>query len=102
MPPPASQTVAEPGTDAGPARDGRAGIHQQLPGHVVELIRVHRADEANVIGDRTDVRDEIGQLHAALAVRLERARSAHDAGGFMMTRATATIARVLSPPASSS
>jgi hypothetical protein len=64
----AAETVGKPGTHAGPAGDGRAGVHQQLAGHVIELVRVHRPDEADVVGDRADVREQVGELHAALPV----------------------------------
>ena len=39
---------------------------------MVELLGVHGADEANVIGDGANVGQQIGKLHAAFAVTLPR------------------------------
>ena len=40
-------------------------------GVVVDLLGLHRADDADVVGDARDVREEVGDLVAGLAVLLE-------------------------------
>src|SRR5581483_7526814 len=42
--------------------------------------RIHRADETDIVGMRSGVRDEIGKLGSALAVRLELARAGEHRG----------------------
>ena len=43
-------------------------------GRVVELRRVHRADDRDVVGNRREMRQQLGQLRSRLAVSLERER----------------------------
>ena len=50
-------------------------IHHELAGMMVELRRVHRTHEAQVVRDGTDVRQQIAQFHAALAVLGELPRT---------------------------
>ena len=58
---------------------------------MVELIRVHRAHEADVVRDGADVREEVGELHTALAVFLEGARRAHDTRGLLCEEGEAHV-----------
>src|SRR5262249_39158985 len=51
-----AQPVGDPGADAGPALAGVATIHHQVTDVVVGRVGVHRADHADVINHRTDVR----------------------------------------------
>ena len=72
----ASQSVADPRAQRGsPGQNLAAGDHHQRFG-VVVMLTVHRADEAQVVGDRAQMRQHFGNLGAALTARLklERAR----------------------------
>ena len=72
----AAESVREPGPHARPAGHLAAGVHEDLAGRVVELRRVHRAHDGDVVGDRRQVRQQLRQLGAGLAVPLERERRA--------------------------
>ena len=80
----AAQAVRQPGAEAGPADDLVAGVHEDLGRRVVELRGVHRAQDGDVVGDRPQVRQQLGDLGAGLAVageavgRAEQARRAPD------------------------
>ena len=67
----ASQAVADPSTDAGPGELPRAAMHPERTLVVVRVVRLHRADHAEVIDDTANVREEIADFDAALAARLE-------------------------------
>src|SRR5262245_12839678 len=47
---------------------------------MVELIGLHGADEAKLVGAGADVRQQIGHLHAAPAITHERARAGAELG----------------------
>ena len=70
----AAEPVVEPRADAGSAGELRAGLHMRHARAVVDRLGVHRADEAQVIGDAGNVRQHVADLDAALAARrkLER------------------------------
>ena len=72
----AAEPVGQPGAHARPAEHLAAGVHEDLPGRMVELRRVHRADDRDVVGDRRQVRQQLRELGARLAVPLERERRA--------------------------
>ena len=64
----APQPVQRPRAEAGPAELLRAGIHHDLRGGVIDGLRLHRADQAQVVGDLRGVRQDFAQFHAALPV----------------------------------
>ena len=64
----AAQAVGDPGAHARPAEDLRAGAHHDLPGRVVERVGDHPLDDGDVVDDRREVRQQLGELGAALAV----------------------------------
>jgi hypothetical protein len=66
-----TEAVGHPGAERGPAELLGPGGHQDLRRGVVEGVRVHRADERDVIRMGADVRQDLRHLHAALAVMLE-------------------------------
>ena len=53
-----------------------AGVHEDLRRRVVELVGLHRADDRDVVGDRREVRQQLGDLGARLPVPLELERRA--------------------------
>ena len=64
----AAQAVKHPGAERRAAELNAAGEQQQLPRVMVERVGVHRAHQRDVVGDRSQVRHQLGKLHAALAV----------------------------------
>src|SRR5208283_183836 len=64
----AAQAVGDPRADAGPAKDLRPGVHHDLARSVVERIRDHRADDGDIIDYLSQVREQLRQFRAALAV----------------------------------
>ncbi len=66
-----AQSVEQPRTHAGAALDDGAGVHERVGRVVIDLLRVHRADDADVVRQLRDVREETGNLLARLAVFLE-------------------------------
>ena len=75
----AAEAVGEPRADARAAEHLAARVHEDLAGRVVELRRVHRADDGDVVGDGRQVRQQLRELGARLAVLLERERRAEQA-----------------------
>src|SRR5690606_19376896 len=67
----AAEAVRYPGSDRGPARARRAGIDEELRRGVVELVGPHRADHAQLVGDPVEMRERVGEPHAALAISRE-------------------------------
>ena len=60
------------------------GEEQEFSRRVIELVRVHRLHERDLVGDLLEVRDGVAHPESALAVLLEGARGAHElrhAGG---------------------
>ena len=70
---------------------GDAAVHHQLAGMMVERLGVHRADQGDVVGAGRQVRQEVGQLHAALAVLRELARAAHQTGALLLDEGEADV-----------
>ena len=54
----AAQAVGDPRAHARPALDRRARVHERVRRVVVDLVGVHRADDAEVVGMAGDVREE--------------------------------------------
>ena len=67
----AAQSVRQPCAHAGPAEHLAAGVHEKLTGRVIELRRVNGADDGDVVGDVGQMRKQLGQLRAGLAIALE-------------------------------
>src|SRR5439155_15149418 len=70
----AAEPVREPRSDAGAAKHLAARIHEDLPGRMVELRRLHRAPDRDLVGDGRKMRQQLRELGARLAVLLERER----------------------------
>ena len=66
-----AQTVEKPGAHARAALDDRARVEEGMRGVVVDLLGLKGADDAEVVGDRADVREDVGEFHARLAPLLE-------------------------------
>ena len=64
----AAQPVGHPGAEARPAELLRAGVHQDLRRRVVEGVGHHRFDDGDVVRHAGQVRQQLGQFGAALAV----------------------------------
>ncbi len=67
----AAQTVRHPRAQARPARELEAGLRERDRGIVIDLLRVHRLDEAEVVHDLRRVRQELADPGARLAVLRE-------------------------------
>ena len=76
----AADAVGEPGAHAGPAEAAGAGVDEQLGRAVVEDVGRHALDDAHVVDDRGQVRQQLAELGAALAVAGELARGAQQLG----------------------
>ena len=63
-----AEAVVEPGADARPARDLRATLHERHARTVVDALRMHRADEAEPVGDLGRVGQEFRERRTAFAV----------------------------------
>src|SRR2546421_392371 len=57
-----AETVKQPGAQAGSALDLRAGVHERVRRIVIDLLGVHRADDANVVRNTADVREQLGNF----------------------------------------
>ena len=75
-----AQAVGDPRAHRRAARPRRAGEDQQLGRGVVELVGVHRVDEAQLVGHLGQVRHGVGKPEARLAVLLERPPRAQQLG----------------------
>ena len=71
-----AQAVEQPGAHARASFDDGTRVEEGMGRVVVDLLGLHRADDAEVVGDRTDVREDVGELHARLAPLLEFERTA--------------------------
>ena len=71
-----AQAEGQPRAEAGPDRLHVARVHHEQRGLVVGIVGVQRADDAQVVDAAGEVREQLGDLDAALAVgpRLERRR----------------------------
>ena len=72
----APEPVAEPGPEARPADHLVTGVHEDLRRRVVELRRLHRTDDGDVVGDLREMRQQLRDLRARLSVLLELERRA--------------------------
>ena len=81
-----AEAVGEPRAERRTADLDVAGVHHQHRRLVVRDVGVHRADHADVVGARADVREELADLEAALAVALERERRLHQRAGLALGR----------------
>ena len=75
----AAQAVGRPGADARPAELLVARVHQDLARGVIEGVGDHRFDDGDVVDDCRQVRQQLRELRAALAMLGElelRARAA--------------------------
>lgn len=66
------EPVREPGPDRGTAGLLRSRLHERHGGVVIDRLGVHRLDEAQLVGDRADVRQQFADGRAALAVARHR------------------------------
>src|SRR5207244_1637514 len=66
-----AEAVEYPRAHRRPTRDLRAGVHEHVRRVVVDRLRRHRADDADVVRDRADLREEFADLDAGLAELLE-------------------------------
>ena len=60
---------------------------------MVERLGMHRAHPANVVGAGRQVRPEVGELHAALAVLVEATRTAHEPRRLALNERKTHVAR---------
>ena len=67
-----AKAVVEPGADTRAARDLRTALHERHTRAMVDAFGVHRADEAEAVGDLRRVREKLRQPGAARAVLAER------------------------------
>ena len=70
----AAETVAQPRAHAGTARDLRPGLQKRHGGIVVDGIGVHRAHDANVVGNLCRVRQQVADPGTRFAMLLEAER----------------------------
>ena len=77
-----TQSVRQPGADAGPARELGTSLEEGDGGVVIDRLGMHRLDEAQVVHDLGRVRQEFADPCPALAVpgELERGRGRGEAG----------------------
>ena len=66
-----AQTVDRPGSQARPHAGEVAGVHQHLGDLMHRTLRLHRADHAELVGVRGQLREQLADLHPALTVLLE-------------------------------
>ena len=69
-----AEAVGQPRAEARPRRLRLAGVHHQERRLVVGRVGVHRADDANVVDDLADVREQLADLDAAVALFAEGER----------------------------
>lgn len=74
----AAEAVGNPCAHRGMPDEGRAAGHHQLARVVVDLVGGHRADDAQVVGAGTRLRQQFGEFDAALSVAVELARTGPD------------------------
>ncbi len=70
-----AEAVAEPGSEARAPDHLVAGVHEDLRRRVVELRRVHRADDRDVVGELRRPRQQLRDLRPRLPVLTERERA---------------------------
>src|SRR5262249_29284674 len=72
------QAVAHPRAGAGTALDAGAGVEEETRARVLRKRDVARADEAHFVNHRRQVREEVADWQATLAVLLELPRAGED------------------------
>ncbi len=70
----AAQAVIQPGPHAGPAGKLRTRLHERHARAVVDRFRVHRLDEANLVGHLRRMRQQFAEPGPALAMLFEPER----------------------------
>ena len=72
-----AETVGQPRPHRRMAREPAAAVHHEQRRLVKRHIGVHRLDDAQIVGVACEVAEDLADLEAALAVRLELERGAH-------------------------
>src|SRR5205085_12230886 len=72
----AAEAVGQPRAHARTPNDLVAAVHEDLRRRVIELRRVHRANDGQLVSDRREVRQQLREVCARLAARLELIRRA--------------------------
>ena len=67
-----AQAVDHPRTHAGAARDDRPGVHHSVRRIVIDLLREHGPNDADIVGHAADVREQFANFLAGLAKVLNR------------------------------
>ena len=75
-----AEAIGGPGTHGGAALTRVAGEEEQLRRGVIELVRVHGADHADLVGDGVEVGAGVAHPHAGLAIAGKGARGTHELG----------------------
>ncbi len=76
----AAQPVRDPRAHARPTGQRRARIHEDLRRRVIELVRMDRLDDRNVIYHSRQVRQDFRNLGAAVSMAAEGESRGHQAG----------------------
>ena len=63
-----AEAIVEPGTNAWPARNLRAALHEGDTGPVVDALGEHRLDEAETVGHASGVRQQFADPGSTFAV----------------------------------
>ena len=79
----AAQAVGNPRADRRPTESRRAGLGQQLGRPVIEDVSLHRPHDGDVVGHAAQVRQQLRDFRARLAVSLELANRAQTFGVFL-------------------
>ena len=94
-----AQAEGQPRAEARPDRLHVARVHHQQRRLVIRVVGVQRAEHADVVDAAGDVREEVGDLDAALAARPRRERRGHElaasCGGPVIDRGRRGLAGVL-------
>ena len=77
----ATQAVKQPGADAGPRERLLAGVHLQAGAVVVDVVRHHRANHAQVVDMAGQVREQLADFDPALTVAGELEGRAQQVAG---------------------
>ena len=74
----ATETIAEPRADAGPSGELRARLAKRDRWIVIDRFRVHRTDDAQLVGDPRGVRQQLADPRAALSMLRKTKRRGRD------------------------
>ena len=75
-----TQPVKTPRAAARPAEETVPGVHEQLRGPMVDLLPLHAPQEAELVRDPADVREQLGHRCAGFSVPLELPARAQELG----------------------